>query len=327
VLCILNAPDAGAHPGSGLVVNTEGEIFFTHGNAVIKVSHSGHHSVLVNDPKGEKFYQLHHLVLSESGDLLTASDSGTGIWRISQAGTITRHYPSPDRGASLLIGLGGAPFAVDATNNIFAVNLVDQLTSQILRLSTDGQIHVLAGGTWGHRDGPANRAQFGDLHSGSMVVHPDGRLLLTDGGQFVRSVAPDGYVRTLDRSPSDHAPDQGTGSPRFSALRGIAVDTAGNIFVADAGLQPTGDGRIYRIDPEGAVTPVAGGGTLGSLEGPAHQVEFTQPTGLAFGPHGDLYILEPSFPRIRKLTKQGQIRCLLNGLHADLSSGRRQVKD
>jgi hypothetical protein len=68
-------------------------------------------------------------------------------------------------------------------------------------------------------------------------------------------------------------------------------------------------GYIRRITPGGEVTTIAGNGKPGGRDGPALEATFDEPTGIAIGPTGDVYILEPGIPRIRRI-RDGQVSTL-----------------
>jgi sugar lactone lactonase YvrE len=99
----------------------------------------------------------------------------------------------------------------------------------------------------------------------------------------------------------------------FDGPRGLAVDSSGNIFVADSN-----NNRIRRIDATtGIITTVAGGGSDETSENiAALAAELSRPVDVAVGSDGSLYIAEfgslQTIPRIRKVVG-GQIRTLIGG--------------
>ena len=91
---------------------------------------------------------------------------------------------------------------------------------------------------------------------------------------------------------------------RFHNPGGIAVDAAGNVYVAD-----TNNGRVRRIDQAGIITTIAGTGERGSTGdgGPAVEAQLLGPTAVALDSRGNLYIAESAGNRVRKIDVMGRI--------------------
>jgi sugar lactone lactonase YvrE len=88
-------------------------------------------------------------------------------------------------------------------------------------------------------------------------------------------------------------------------VRGIALDSAGNLYIADGCL-----GHVRRISPDGSITTVAGaGGGLGSLGdgGPAVNAQIGCAWGVVAGSDGSLYISDVGHHLIRKVSAAGVI--------------------
>jgi DNA-binding beta-propeller fold protein YncE len=142
----------------------------------------------------------------------------------------------------------------------------------------------------GHKDGAPGKAQF-NAPSG-LAVGANGAVYVADTDNHrIRTVMPDGQVGTLAGKTNwlGHGgyADGPADEARFKSPRGVAVDAAGNVYVAD-----TGNHRIRRIGRDGTVTTVAGSGERGSKDGPALVAEFDRPRDLAVGPDGTLYVVD-----------------------------------
>ncbi|MFN0085449.1 MAG: Ig-like domain-containing protein [Blastocatellia bacterium] len=90
----------------------------------------------------------------------------------------------------------------------------------------------------------------------------------------------------------------------LAAPRGIAVDAAGYLYVADINNR-----RVRKISPGGVITAFAGTGELGSGGdgGPAVNATFNAPTGLALDSAGNLYISDSNLNKVRKVAADGKI--------------------
>jgi hypothetical protein len=104
---------------------------------------------------------------------------------------------------------------------------------------------------------------------------------------IVSTLAGSGSVGPLD--------GQGTAA-RFYYPYGIDVDTSGNVYVADSG-----NNRIRKITPSGAVTTPAGSGTNGYLDGIDTVAQFNSPHDVAVGNNGEIFVADFGGNRIRKI--------------------------
>lgn len=298
---------AWSHPGSGIAVDDQGRVFFTTGPLIVMIETNGVARTIVHDQKNEKFYQLHHIQRTPDGGLATASDMGNAIWRFTPEGKMDRFHPPPEEDGPLNIGLGGDPFAIDRAGNLYAVNSRQDRFTQILRINAEGQIRVLAGGDWGFGDGVGEQAKFGDLHGGSLLATTEGALLLTDDYRRVRRIAPEGTVTTLAGGGERGYRDGPGAEARFDGASGLATDAQGNVLVVESA------GRIRLITKEGMVTTLAGTNKGGSADGPVATASFDEPTGIAVAPNGDLFVLEPHGPRVRKISG-GHVVTIVRGI-------------
>jgi sugar lactone lactonase YvrE len=95
---------------------------------------------------------------------------------------------------------------------------------------------------------------------------------------------------------------------RFKAPLGVAVDAAGNLYIADSGNQ-----RIRKISPAGTVTTFAGSGKASWKDGSATEAEFYNPSGVAVDATGNVYVADYDNHRIRKITPAGVVSTLAGG--------------
>jgi hypothetical protein len=147
-------------------------------------------------------------------------------------------------------------FAVDPAYDVFLSGnpTYNPYSGQILEMTPSGAATVLAGGgPAGSSDGTGTAARF----NGPMGVTGDsaGNLYVADtGNDTIRKVSPTAAVTTLAGMAGQAGSADGTGSAAgFNSPQGVAVDSAGNIYVAD-----TGNDTIRKITPAGAVSTLAG---------------------------------------------------------------------
>lgn len=166
--------------------------------------------------------------------------------------------------------------------------------------STSGTFEITAPVSWRVDSGaPVIQGQS----IAGMAVAPDGTLYLADPTNNVI------WRRTVGGTTSIFAGGGGAGesgylngtaaAARFDAPSALAVDTSGNIYVAD-----TGNHTIRKITPAGVVSFVAGSGDpfdSGAETGIGAQARFYLPSGLAFAPDGALLVADTGNGAIRRI--------------------------
>jgi sugar lactone lactonase YvrE len=167
------------------------------------------------------------------------------------------------------------------------------------------RVETLAGdGSPGWRDGAAAAASFGEPYG--VAVGAEGSVYVADAGESnrIRRLTPQGEVLTLAGGGEGFADGAG-GAAAFSTPSGLALDAAGNLYVAD-----TGNNRVRRVTPAGAVTTLAGGGGAGFRDGPAAEAQFDAPVGVAVAGDGRVFVADTYNDRVRVITGDGQVRTL-----------------
>jgi NHL repeat-containing protein len=288
-LVAMTAGLASAHPGWGVVVDKRGQIFFTDLSNIWKIDAAGK-LVRVVEKK-----HTHSLYLDANGYLYgehIAYDSSrklwwSSVWRLAPDGVLTDVIPPTSSGEFLFSTVR------DARGNqyFYEGDPHTRKLSRIIRKSPDGKSAILAGGQWGHVDGLGDKARFGAV--GTMVLGPGGALYLTDE-DTVRKITPEGEVSTVASGlvrPISKLDPAGGGS--FSRLLGIALDDAGNIYVANYGNR-----CVQKIDSQGKVSVILKSSSL-----------FWPPSGIAAA-NGFIYVLESRITpidaaRIRRISPQG----------------------
>ncbi len=180
---------------------------------------------------------------------------------------------------------------------------------------------VAGGGTSGLGDGgPATQAQL-NVPRG-VAVDGSGNLYISDCyNHRIRKVDTSGIITTV--AGNGILGYSGDGGPATEAQLcypdGVAVDTAGNLYIAD-----TSNDRIRKVDTSGIITTVAGNGIEGYSGdgGPATDAQLSIPRGLAVDAQGSLYIADTSNSRIRKVDTNGIITTVAgNGTYGSSGDG------
>jgi sugar lactone lactonase YvrE len=251
------------------------------------------------------------LAVDSSGDVYVSARDG--VFKVEGAKTYTRvagterewRY-SGDGGPALEARLNPSAVAVDTAGDLY---LADSGNHRIRKLSAaTGIITTVAGnGVKGFSGdgGPATGAQL-DGPTG-VAVDIAGNLYIADGtrdGQMrIRKVAAaTGMITTVAGNGSQgYSGDGGPAtSARFQSLGGLAVDAAGNLYIAD-----NFNNRIRMVSAiTGIVTTVAGNGATGQSGdgGPAANAQLNNPLAVAADAAGNLYIADSYNYRIRKVT-------------------------
>jgi ribosomal protein S11 len=156
-------------------------------------------------------------------------------------------------------------------------------------------------GTSGTNDGTGSAAQFNRAFG--VVVDSDGNVYVADTfNNTIRKITSAGAVTTLAGSAGPSGTNDGTGSAaRFYLPVGVAVDTIGNVYVADSG-----NDTIRKITSVGAVTTLAGSARQqGTNDGPGSAARFNNPTGVAVDTNGNVYVADSDNDTIRQVTPVG----------------------
>ncbi|MBR7800514.1 NHL repeat-containing protein [Undibacterium fentianense] len=153
-----------------------------------------------------------------------------------------------------------------------------------------------------------------------IVVDRAGNLFIADAGEHNRILKMNkaGEISVFAGGTEGYAdsPSEGKGNAQFHTPSGLAIDTSGNLYVAD-----TGNHRIRKISKDGIVTTLAGNGQAGFRDGNAGEAEFNGPIGVAVSKEGYVYVADTYNDRIRVISPAGVVTTLAGGDSPGMQDG------
>lgn len=257
------------------------------------------------------------LAMDGGGNLFIADRSNHRIRKVATNGFITTVAGNGTGGSSndggmatnaLLYYPGG--IAVDSAENLF----IADLNNRIRRVDTNGIITTVAGnGSNGYSGdgGAATNAMLGYPYN--VTVDGAGNLFFADyNNNRVRKVDTNGIITTVaGNGTNGYSGDSGAATNAMLGLPyDVAVDTAGNLFIADYS-----NNRIRRVDTNGLITTVAGNGNYSySGDGSAAtNAGLGNPRGVTVDGAGNLFLTDISANRIRRVDTNGIITTVAGG--------------
>jgi streptogramin lyase len=256
--------------------------------------------------------------------------AGSGVPGYADGALQRAKFQSP---ADIAVDITGVIYVADRNN--YCIRRIDPITGDVTTLAGSGQA--------GQTDSPNGAtAQF--LEPKGIAVAPNGDIYVSDGVR-IRRITPGGAVTTIAGSSFGDLDNAVGTQAQFKDPRGLAVDSLGNIYVADFGankvkqISPSGSvttvpnlwailknpsdvavdqaGNIYvidsgnsrlrRITPDGTVNTIAGSGEPGFADGLGIEAQFRRPMGMTIDAAGNIYIADTDNYRIRMVTPAGEV--------------------
>jgi len=165
-------------------------------------------------------------------------------------------------------------------------------------------VSTLAGtGTAGYQDstvGGGGQPQFNGPEG--VEVDSSGNVYVADRNNHrIRKITPEGVVSTLAGTGTEGFVDGAGTSARFNNPIGVALDSSGNVYVADHGNH-----LIRKITPQGEVSTLAGTAHKpGRTRGESTSAQFNKPIDVAVDSSGYVYVADYHNHMIRKITPEG----------------------
>ena len=254
-----------------------------------------------------RFQAPYGLIADAVGNVFVADTYNYTIRKIAPDRTVTKLAGSTGASGSTDGSCSKARFnlprgiAIDSAGNLYVADTANHI---IRKITTANIVSTLAGKALysGSADGTGSTARFGGPWG--LAVDAAGNVFVADSGNHtIRKITPAGVVTTLAGSAGKKGLVDGSGaSARFSLPAGVAVDSAGNIYVADRG-----NNAIRKISPSGSVSTLAGSATAGSTDGVGAAARFSTPTGVALDRLGNVYVSDSDNATIRMITPSGSV--------------------
>ncbi len=251
------------------------------------------------------------LALDGAGNLYVADTGNSTIRKITSAGVVTTLAGSS--GASGNTDGAGTAARFSAPADLAATSagvvfVADSANHTIRRIDAAGAVTTFAGtaGANGTADGTGAAARFNA--PAGIAVHSGGDVFVSDTvNNTLRKITSAGVVTTLAGTYGIAGHDDGTGAvATFSGPTGAALDSNGNIFVAD-----TQNSTIRKITSAGVVSTFAGlPGVAGLKDGTGSEAWFNKPRDIALDGTGNLYVADTGNAALRKITPAGVVTTL-----------------
>lgn len=257
-------------------ISLDGTVTTLAGQANIAGDTDGDSSVaLFNEPWG--------ICVDPQGNILVADTRNNKIRKVTPSGMVSTIAGSGNFGSADGVGTSstfGNPTGIeaDAFGNIY---VADHLTHIIRKIDPNGVVSTIAGQPYqtGSLDGPGGIASFNRPYG--LTLDNEGNILVADEWNHkIRKITPDGVVSTFAGDGQLGSDDGLANTVSFNFPWDIAVDSSGNVFVAD------GYNYVIRkiFTDQSVLTFVGSLETTGAVDGTGTQASFSGATALAISP-------------------------------------------
>lgn len=278
--------------------------------------------------KSASFFGPSDVAIDGSGNLFVADTDNNKIRKISPTGDVSTFAGTGQAGNTDGNSINATFYrpkgvAVDVVGNVY---VADTGNHKIRKITPAGEVSTFAGsGNPGSTDGNGVTASFNTPIG--VAVDATGNIYVGDSyNHKIRKITPTADVLTFAGSGNHGSVDDNGINASFHRPKGIAVDAAGNIYVADSEnrkirkITPTGDvstfaaihsaidvtvdinGNVYVVDfllhsirkisPAGKVSTLAGSGGSGIINATGSAAYFAYPEGIAVQSDGTVYVAE-----------------------------------
>jgi sugar lactone lactonase YvrE len=271
----------------GVAVDNDGNVVVADtGNCSVRQLTGSVLSTIVGSNTGCVSFVADKAIFAPNYDLDTvATDAGGNLY----FGMNNKIWKKPRGGSATALSIQpiSSAFAVNQSGDIFL-----NQSNGIYKVSSTGTTALVAS----------------NVFARAIAVGADGVLYVAIGS-VIQKVSQDGTVSTLAGSLSESGFDDGAGTAaRFNNPYGLAVDTIGNVYVAD-GV------RVRKITPAGLTTTLAGSNTIGALvDGPGVNARFGFLWAVAVDKVGNVFVADQGGSAIRRITPDGDVKTVAGSL-------------
>lgn len=259
---------------------------------------------------------------------ITAAICFMAVVSTAYGGASSRVFNLAGTGSSGFSGDGGPAISARLTRPTSvairpdgSIVIADQGNYRVRQVDPQGRVSTIAGN--GAIGVPADGSSIGNPIGTplSVAVGPDGADLVGLLGAIV--AIRDGQVR---RVVGSGLPGEGNDGPALATtvnnVAGLAVGPSGDVVFSESG-----NSRVRRLSPDGAVSTIAGSGTwgYGGDGGSARSARLASPNGIAVAQDGAILVADTDNGRVRSISTGGTIETVAGGGTKDPSEGVRAL--
>ncbi len=188
------------------------------------------------------------------------------------------------------------PIGIAYSNgNLFTADCGNHKIKEIVYSAGTNNVNLVVGNTAGDKDDSGTNALMNRPYG--IIADSGGNLYFADtaNSKIKKVTFPGNVVKTIAGSTAGDA-DGNAAAAKFNEPQGLAIDGAGNIYIAD-----TGNHKIKKISTSGVVTTIAGS-TVGDQNGDGLSAKFNSPVGIVVDASGNLFISDFFNHKIKKIT-------------------------